>query len=230
MSVQELQTAVRSVPGISVADVEARDENGPLVRLWLDGSRDADEVAADVRLLLGEHGYATRESILRDSDEAADEVEDPAPPPISPRRSGLGRGLDSLIPGSVDEDAPSHLQVATPLSVSSEPPRLELVATEETADGIAVRAVDSHGRAAISPINRDDELHPAVTAAVGGLFGEPDPPRLIGFETHEVGGVAVLTCVIETAKGDVGTGSAVVAAGLPFSLGRAVWSALESLR
>lgn len=229
MSVQELQTAVRSVPGISVADVEARDESGPLVRVWLDGSRDADEVAADVRLVLGERGYATRESILRDP-EGADEAEEPATPPINPRRGGLGRGLDSLIPAATDDEGPAHLKVAAPWHVPPAPPRLDLVATEETADGIAVRAVDSHGRAVISPINRDDELHPAVTAAVGGLFGEPDPPRLVGFETHEVGGVAVLTCVIETAKGDVGTGSAVVAAGLPFSLGRAVWSALDSLR
>ncbi len=225
MSVQELQTAVRAVPGISIADVEARDANGPLVRVWLDGSRDADEVAADVRLVLGEHGYATRESILRDPEE-----DEPAAPPGSPRRSGLGRGLESLIPAPGDDAAPAHLQVATPLHVPPAPPRLDLEATKEKADGMAVRAVDSHGRAVISPINRDDELHPAVTAAVGGLFGEPDPPRLIGFETHEVGGVAVLTCVIETAKGDVGSGSAVVAAGLPFTLGRAVWSALESLR
>ncbi len=225
MSVQELQTAVRAVPGISVADVEARDTNGPLVRIWLDGSRDADEVAADVRLVLGEYGYATRESILRDP-----EVDEPAPLPVSPRRSGLGRGLDSLIPASTDDAAPAHLKAATPLRVPPAPPRLDLVATEEKANGIAVRAVDSHGRAVIAPINGDDELHRAVTAAVGGLFGEPDPPRLIGFETHEVGGVAVLTCVIETANGDVGTGSAVVAAGLPFTLGNAVWSALEALR
>jgi hypothetical protein len=229
MSVQELQTAVRAVPGISVADVEPRDANGPLVRVWLDGSRDADEVAADVRLILGQHGYATRESILRDADGSAEE-DDGASRPPNQRRSGLGRGLDSLIPASAEEEPPAHLQVAPPLQVSPEPPRLELVATEETADGVAVRAADSHGRAAISPMSRDDELHPAITAAVGGLFGEPNPPRLIGFETHEVGEVSVLTCVIETAKGDIATGSAVAAAGLPFTLGKAVWAALESLR
>lgn len=229
MSVEELQVAIRAVPGISVADVEERETNGPLVRVWLDGSREAEVVAADVSVVLDGHGYATRESIIRDpqATETATEPDDRAAPK---RRGGLGRGLDSLIPETQHEAAPGHLQPPVPLHVPPDPARLELVATEETIDGVAVRAADSHGRAAISPISSDDELHAAVTAAVGGLFGEPNPPRLVGFETHEVGGIGVLTCVIETAKGDTATGSAMTTAGLPFTLGKAVWAALESVR
>jgi hypothetical protein len=88
--------------------------------------------------VLGEHGYATRESILRDA-----ETDERAPLPASGRRSGLGRGLDSLISASADDAAPAQLQVATALHVPPAPPRLDLVGTEEKADGIAVRAVDS---------------------------------------------------------------------------------------
>jgi hypothetical protein len=229
MSVQELQAAVRAVPGISVADVEARTTSGPLVRVFLDGSRGADEVAADVRVVLGEYGYATRESILRDP-EAAAELEETSLPSTGLRRSGLGRGLDSLIPASADEAAPAHLQMTPPQRRSPAPPQLEAVATEETAIGRTVRAADSHGRAVVWPVAGDADYHDAVAAAVGGLFDGSDPPRLLGFDTHEIGGEAVLTCVVETARGGIGTGSAVVAAGLPFTLAKAVWSALVSLR
>ncbi|HEX9643271.1 MAG TPA: hypothetical protein VGC11_04645 [Acidimicrobiia bacterium] len=53
MSDEELHRAVLAVPGIAAAEVLERPGAGPLVRIWLDGSRDAEDVARDVRRTIG---------------------------------------------------------------------------------------------------------------------------------------------------------------------------------
>jgi hypothetical protein len=107
-------------------------------------------------------------------------------------------------------------------------PNLALVAVEETAGGISVRAADSAGGIAFSPVEDARSLNQAVVAAVARLRQERPAPRLAGVEIRDVNGDPVLTVVLVFADGRRSVGAALVAGGMPFTLGRAVWEAIGS--
>ena len=107
-------------------------------------------------------------------------------------------------------------------------PGLALVAVEETAGGVSVRAADSIGGVAFSPVEDTSSLNQAVVSAVGRLRRVRPLPRLAGVEVRDVNGAAVLTVVLTLADGQRAVGAALVDAGMPFTLGRAVWDALDT--
>lgn len=206
----DLRTSVIAIAGIADAAVEQRDGT-PVVRVWLDGSRDERTVAAAIRELLTEPRRR-----------AATPVAETSPG----LRSGLGRGLAALIPSTesgsraVGGSGPRRLRSASGAI------RLEAVAVIERADGVVVRASDTATRSAEAPAMLGD-VDTAVAVAVSGLL-DVEPASSVFVEVRDIGGQPVATVVLGFSDGERRVGSAVVWAGMPFTVGRAVWAALHS--
>ncbi len=201
----ELRQLATDVDGVANVEVDLRDDGRPHLRIWLDGSVDAGQVGAHIEQLVAQSRV-----------EAGIE-------PV--RRSGLGRGLGELI-ASADDAVPAQLIPTVAETEATSRPRLEMVAVEETAGGISVRAADSIGGISFSPVSDPRSLNQAVVSAVARLRRERPVPRLAGVELRDVEGSAVLTVVLAHADGRRLVGSSLVDGGMPFTLGRAVWEAL----
>ncbi len=214
LSLAELHDAVLAVDGIAAAEVAPRKDRGPAVRVWLDGSREASSVSAEVDRVLESAGYRTPSAF--EPSPASSNRSAAAPSAVgSARRTGLGRGLEALIPAP-DPD------------VGPRANRLEMIAIEESASGTVVRAVDGAGKSAVAPVRTDRSLNAAVAQTVAGLLGFGEPPTVRAVEVHQLGGSSVLVVVIEV-DGRCTSGSAVIESGMPFALGTALWSALRSV-
>lgn len=161
------------------------------------------------------------------------------------RRGGLGRGLDTLIPVANEESAPAHLQeVARPAPAADGPdPARGAIATtqhldevtfakvsiEENAKGVWVRVEDSLGRSATAEVGHTDTaLDDAIATAVAGLR-RTEAPRILSVELRRIEGSDVLSVVLELRSRRRIAGAAVLEGGQPFTLGKAVWSALASV-
>lgn len=186
-----------AISGIANVAVEPR-EGTPVVRVWLDGTRQADEVAEDVTALLGASGPG--------------EGADGDRPSRTGRRGGLGRGLDALL--------------AAPERRSSVGGVLETLSVLEDADGVRVRAITSDGRSSETEI-RDGDEHGAVAGVVAAVAGFA-APRSLAVDLHRVGDVPVVTVVLELDDGDRVAGAALTHDGSPYDVGCAVWAALRS--
>ncbi|HEX9854715.1 MAG TPA: hypothetical protein VGC47_05325 [Acidimicrobiia bacterium] len=214
-----LRDALQAVPGVAGALVTARDGRAPRIRVWLDGTSGADDVSVEVRRLLVDAGLETPDPA------------DAPPLPGNGKKAGLGRGLGTLIPDAHDTPPPAHLQSLTPLRETSGPLRLERIAIEETATGVTVRAIDSVGRTAEVHVDGSQSaLNGAIVSSVASIIGEVSPPTLLAAEVREIAGGSVLIAVLELFDGVRAVGAAVVGAGMPFTLGKAVWTAIEEAR
>ncbi len=211
-SSHDLRSDVLAVAGISDAAVETRDGK-PVVRVWLDGSREPDAVAADIRERLAGVGLRARSSVAATR---------PVP---APRRSGLGRGLDALIPAAGDGPPRAHLQPITPLRDAADPIQLDTVSVVESAAGVVVRAEDTAGRSA-EVTSATGDVAPAVAAAVAGVL-DVSAPSIASVDTRDVDGESLVTVVVDLPDGTRGVGSAIAGAGFAFTVGRAVWAALH---
>ncbi len=201
-----------AVAGISDAAVETRDGK-PVVRVWLDGSRERGDVAADIRERLAGAGLRARSSVA------------PARRGSPPRRSGLGRGLDALIPSADDATPRAHLQSLTPLRDAADPIQLDTVSVVESAAGVVVRAEDTAGRSA-EATSAIGDVAPAVAAAVAGVLDVAEP-SVASVDTRDVDGESLVTVVVDLSDGTRRVGSAMGGAGFAFTVGRAVWAALH---
>ncbi|MGB5166932.1 MAG: hypothetical protein WBN35_06745 [Acidimicrobiia bacterium] len=240
MTIEELRRAVRSLPGVASADVVPQPGAPPVVRLWTDGTIPDAVVQRAIQLLVAK-GAANGSARVHDevaasapvaeipSDEIPDVVDDvPPATKAAKRRVGLGKTLEETLPGAFAETAPSHLATDTiPDAVGVR--RLLRLAIEETSDGVDVRAIDDFGReteAAVGP--GPDGLTVAVASAVARLRGFPSPLRT-AINTRDVDGTTVVTVLVELPGGEKAAGAAIVTGGLPFTVGRAVDSALTAL-
>lgn len=142
---------------------------------------------------------------------AADAVDDDGP--TTRRKSGLGRGLDVLLA----DTSP----VATPNGGATVPVS---VAVTRGPAGTMVRVSDRTGAAAVVVVPDDTALDDAVVSAVATLRDE-EPPTLVGVDCRFIGGVEILTVVVDGAGPAVG--AAVVESDRLPALARAVWEALE---
>lgn len=225
MTIDELRRAVRSLPGVASADVTPQVGAPPVVRVWTDGTRpDAEVRHAVERLVSG--GTLDADLPLPDSLEFEDEGSTSHAP--ARRRTGLGRTLGDTLPSAFAEPEPSHLALDV---VSTDPrgSRFMKLAIEESSSGIDVRAIDDTGReggAAVGP--GPDGMTNAVAAAVALLRGYPVPTRT-AINTRDIDGTTVVTVLIELSDGTKTAGAAIVTGGLPFTVGRAVDSALSAL-
>jgi hypothetical protein len=213
-----LQNLVGDIRGVARVEVDIRDDGSPHIRVWLDGSVTSNSVGAEIQEIL-----------------ASVQPQPQKREQVSVRRSGLGRGLNELLAANGDVQPLPHFQPAVQPGPEPEPepvavPRahLALVAVEESAGGIAVRVADSNRVVAFSPVEDTRSLNQAVTSAVARLRQHRPAPRLEGVEVREIGGEPTLTAVLLLDGGKKAVGAEIVRAGLPFTLGRAVWQALAS--
>jgi hypothetical protein len=207
MTTEEIRREVCSLPGVASAEVTPRVGAPPFIRVWTDGTRaDADVQQAVERIAVGDS--AVREDASR-------------------RRIGLGRNLEDTLPAALAEPDPSHL--AAENGADKVPGHFLKLTIEETADGVEVRAVDDAGREAGAVVSAGAEgLANAVATAVALLRGFP-PPQGVAVNTRDVDGTTVVTVLVEMSSGTMLAGAAIVTGGLPFTVGRAVDSALNSL-
>ena len=207
MTDEDMHREVCSLPGVASAEVTSRVGAPPFIRVWTDGTRpDAEVQMAVERIALG--GAPLNEDRSR-------------------RRTGLGRTLEDTLPAALAEPSPSHLVVD--IDVSRPSGCFTKLAIEETADGIEVRALDDAGREAGAAVESGaDGLARAVASAVAVLRGFP-PPHAVTVNTRDVDGTTVVTVLIEMSSGTTIAGAAIVTGGLPFTVGRAVDNALNSL-
>ena len=227
MTADELRHAVRSLPGVASVDVTPQVGAPPLVRVWTDGTVPDRDVQRSVERLVAsgsfkglDPGPVTGFGDRRDYDDL---------PPAEPakRRTGLGRSLVETLPNAFAEPEPSHLAVEDALAAGAG--RFLRLAIEETSNGVDIRAIDDLGREAEAAVEPGpDGLTTAVASAVARLRGFPAPSRF-ATNTREVDGTTVVTVLLELPSGEKAAGAAVVTGGLPFTVGRAVDSALTAL-
>ena len=106
-----------------------------------------------------------------------------------------------------------------------------MIAIEESASGVTVRAVDSARNVAESKVmGGAASVNPSIVSAVAELLGEAPAPRLVSVELRDTEVAAVLVVTIELGDGVVSAGAAVVQGGMPFTLGKATWAAIRSAR
>jgi len=240
MTIEELRRAVRSLPGVASADVMPQSGAPPIVRLWTDGTIPDAVVQRAVQLLVAK-GSANGSDPVHAEDSAPEPIAEPPieevpaidaddVPAVKPakRRVGLGKTLGETLPGAFAETAPSHLATET-ISDRAGVHRFLRLAIEETSDGVGVRAVDDLGRETEAAVGAGaDGLTVAVASAVARLRGFPSPLRT-ATNTRDIDGTTVVTVLVELPGGEKAAGAAIVTGGLPFTVGRAVDSALTSL-
>jgi hypothetical protein len=161
-------------------------------------------------------------------EELPDVVDDVPVAKPAKRRVGLGKTLGETLPGAFTQAAPSHLATET-IPDEAGVRRFLRLAIEETSDGVDVRAVDDLGREAQAAVGTgSDALTAAVASAVARLRGFPAPLRT-ATNTRDIDGTTVVTVLVEMPGGEKAAGAAIVTGGLPFTVGRAVDSALTAL-
>ncbi|MFV1998956.1 MAG: hypothetical protein ACC654_01175 [Acidimicrobiia bacterium] len=107
-------------------------------------------------------------------------------------------------------------------------PRIDRVAVEEGRDGIVVTVSSTDGRSESQPASSTEGgVEKAVVKAASSLAqpGFPDP-TIVEIEDRRIEGVDIVMIVLDI-DGTVSAGSAIVAAGRSFALGRATWAALS---
>lgn len=118
------------------------------------------------------------------------------------RRPGLGRGLDAVIAGAEEESPPAHVQ---PFPGSDL--RLSIA---EGVTGTTVTVADGRGRSASVDSDWSSEgLRDAAIRAVASLAGVSVADLFVS--TTAMGGVAILTVLIQAADGARHVGAAAVA-------------------
>ncbi len=137
---------------------------------------------------------------------------DHVPPFVEPRREAESQET------TVDSSGqPSNGRVA----------RIDSVAVVEARAGIIVTVSASDGtEASEAASSTEGGVEKAVVKATARLVDLASPdPIIVEIEDRRVDGVDIVMIVLD-ADGTLVTGSAVVAAGRPFALGRATWAAL----
>ncbi len=226
-----LSEELLGVPGVAGADVERVGEQPTGVRVRLDPGADAAVVGAEVSKILGAHGIRSR---IGGPAAAAAPPSDsgPPPPPGAPgtvvalaRAEAAGGGGAAPVPLAIDqgEPAPSGITgVVTGVSLAG-------VSVEETRDAVVVTATAADGRDVARRARwSEGGLNEALTASVASLAGEEVTPELIAVEKTDVQGTTVITVILQRRDGSRLAGAAVVEAGVPFALARAMWAALTA--
>ena len=227
MTVDELRHAVRSLPGVASVDVTPQVGAPPLVRVWTDGTIPDAEVQHSVERLVATGAFAGVGAGYSTGAGAARDYDDLPPDEPAKRRTGLGRSLVETLPHAFSEPEPSHL--AEEEAAAERDGRFLRLAIEESTEGVDIRAIDDAGREAEAAVQPGpDGLTTAVASAVARLRGFPAPSH-VATNTRDIDGLTVVTVLLELPTGEKAAGAAIVTGGLPFTVGRAVDSALTSL-
>ena len=201
MTTSNLTDELIAIPGVADAEVTLVDEAPPVARVWLDGSRGTDEVREKVEALLGREIPAVR-----------------GMPPS--RRSGLGKGLDALMPDLDVEPIPKQLKPASEARVSL----VARVAVVESDATVTVEIEDGAENVFTALVDDGGSIDDAVLRAVMTMTGTP-ADAVIEIADVDVGGVTVLV-VTASMDGRLKAGASPVDFGRPFALARAARQAL----
>ena len=221
-NLEELQAAVLGIPGVVGAEVTPQRSGRPRVRVWTDDSRDTEAIHADVKSVVARARAAAGTGlgppvVIR-------EPEAPPGGPSAPEEDDVfGTGPPG---GGGGGFAPSRL-VSIDLT---QPPSLDMIAIEESANGVTVRASDTDRNVAeAKAMSGPSSINPAIVTAVAELLGALPAPRLVSVELRDTEAASVLVVTLEMADRSIAAGAAVVQGGMPFTLGKAAWAAIKSV-
>jgi len=203
---ENLRDDLASIPGVASAEVTIKDDETPVARVWLDGTKDGSEVRELAGALLGKN--------VPEHDDAAD---------VAPRkRGGLGRGLVDLLPEDDSRPVPSQLQPE-----ASHRPAVSRVSVAESSAGVFVTVSDNKEREVSVSVGDDGSIDSAVVSAVRQLFGIDDSIS-ISVEDLDVANGSVL--VVSASNGVArSAGAAFIEFGRPSAVARAVLQAMAAM-
>jgi len=206
VTTENLRDDLAAIPGAASSDVTIKHGETPVARAPLDGTEKDSEVKEFVVELLGT------------SDPDLVEIPDDVPR----KRSGLGRGLEDLLPEDDSHPVPSQLQpeVSSRLTVST-------VSVVESSAGVLVTVTDNRERQASVPVGDDGSIDSAVISAVGQLFGIDDSIRVSVEDLHVAKGSVLVALASNGATRSAG--AAFVEVGRPSAVARAVFQAMAGL-
>lgn len=206
MTIDNLRDDLDALPGVEAAEVVLRDAETPVARVWLDGTRDSDEVRELVDALVGRS----------------------IPSVVLPRRRtqskriGLGRGLGDLIPSDEQNPPPVHLQPAT-----DQKPAVVRVSVGESTRGVTVEIEDGTGTVHREPVGDDGDLDGAIIKGVVSVVSGSHGVHVDVIDMDTADGPVVMV----TAKSDDkrAIGASFVEYGRPYALALAAFAALSDL-
>jgi len=206
VTTDNLRADLDALPGVATAEVVLRDDETPLARVWLDGTRDGDEVKERVEALLGRS----------------------VPSVVLPRqatrrkRTGLGRGLGDLIPNDEQDPGPAELQPS-----AGQPPSIVRVAVIEAANGVTVEIEDGAGGVHSEPVDDEGDIDGAVMSGVLSMVDGSEDLRIDITDVETVDGFVLLVTAFR--NGERSIGAAFVEYGRPYAVARAGLAALCDL-
>lgn len=129
----------------------------------------------------------------------------------------------------VGEDATTPLPIdPSTVSDGSTAPTLTFVRVTEGRDGVTIEAAAGDAAVSVRAAGASGPaFDQAVVSAVSELAGATSIPLVRSVDVRDIGGVSVVTVVIDEA-GDRLVGSAIVEGGRAYAVGRAVWTALSA--
>lgn len=212
MATRDLRDELAAIPGVSDAEITFTDDDRPTAKVWLDGTRDGDEVRSRIESLLGRLIPSVGPN-----------------EPTQGKRSGLGRGLEVLLPDSALEPVPAQLrdEAGTGGAARDAVAPIDRVAVVETYGSVVVELEDRVGNLFTSTVGPGGSIDGAVLDAVKQLVGASDDTVLaiidVAIDRPDL-------VVAEAVSGDArGVGIAHVGFGRPYAVASAAYQALASL-
>jgi hypothetical protein len=199
----ELRRVVEGVPGVMSAEVDSDAVGRPTIRVHLDESASEESVLEAVRTVVAEwrRPEAGHKSVVRG------------------RRTGLGKGLDSLLGEAMTAPDPSAIGDAT-----ASPADLARVALVRGEHDASVQATDTAGTLAVVFVDAGG-VDVAAAASVATLR-DAASASVLAATIARIGGHEVATVVLEGPTGDVLVGSAPAGPDRLLAIGLATWRAL----
>ena len=206
VTIDNLREHLDALPGVEAAEVVLRDAETPVARVWLDGTRDSDEVRELVDALVGRSIPSVVLPRRR----------------TSSKRIGLGRGLGDLIPSEEQSSPPVHLYPDF-----GQRPAVVRVSVGESTRGVTVEIEDGTGSVHREPVGDDGDLDGAVIRGVVSVVNGSQGVRIDVVDMETVDGPVVMV----TAKSDDrrAVGASFIEYGRPYALALAAFAALSDL-
>ncbi len=191
MATRDLRNDLAAIPGVSDAEISVSEDNRRTAKVWLDGTRDSDEVRERIESLLGRSVPTS-----------------PADGDTPEKRTGLGRGLETLLPDLPVEPVPAQLRAAEQAwgPSTSGVAAIDRVAVVETHGSIVVEVTDEAGNTVTSTGDAGGISDEAVWEATRQLFGDGVGAFLVVVDVVAERNDLV---VVEASRGDMrGVGAA----------------------
>ena len=204
MTLDNLSADLDALPGVASAEVTQHEDETPVARVWMDGTKDGDEVRSLVDALLGR---------------AIPSVVLPGQKPHR-RRAGLGRGLSDLIPNDESIAVPAHLRPA-----SRQRRTINFVALIESASGVSVAIEDGKGAVHSVRVDGDMDVDRAVMESVRTLVGGSEDARMEAQDVETGDGLLLVVTAVRGGRRSAGV--AFVERARPYAVARAALVALR---